>query len=142
MATSDLLKSVTPYLRRMLEDERVHAQLSDAGGALSRAYRRARRLPAAEAAEDKKLYDHLRHAVGSLRGAADVVRRKPAPKPKRRGRRLVLVTAAAAGAALLLSERARAKARTMVPGSGAQEPAPPQQPAGAEQREAAPGRVH
>jgi hypothetical protein len=142
MATTDVLKSATPYLGRLLEDERVHEQLSDAAGALSRAYRRARRLPAAEAAEDKKLYDHLRHAVGSLRGAANVIRRKPAPKPKRRGRRLLVVAGVGACAALLVSERARAKARTLVPSTPAQDPPPQHEPVGAEQREAALRPIH
>ena len=59
-------KKAAPYVRRTLEDERVHRHLSDAAAGLSKAYRRAARQPGAKAVEDKKLYDHVRGALGSI----------------------------------------------------------------------------
>ena len=104
--TADLPRSAAPYVRRLLEDEHVHDQLSDAATRLRKAYRRAeRKKKGAKAAEDKKLYAHVRGAAGSLRGAALALQRKPPPKPKRRGRKVVLV-AALAGGVVLLAKRA------------------------------------
>jgi hypothetical protein len=61
----------------------------------------------------------------SIRGAANALRRKPAPKPKRRGRKLMLAAALGIGAALLAGKRARAKARTIAPDRSGQ-PGPQQ----------------
>jgi hypothetical protein len=96
------LSSAAPYLRRLVEDERVHDQLADAAARLNKAYRRAaRKKKGAQAAEDKKLYAHVRGAAASLRGAAMALQRKPPPKPKRRGRKLLLAGGLALGAGLL-----------------------------------------
>jgi hypothetical protein len=106
--TADLTRGAAPYVRRLLEDERVHDQLSDAATRLRKAYRRAeRKKKGAKAAEDKKLYAHVRGAAGSLRGAALALQRKPPPKPKRRGRKVVRV-ATLAGGVVLLAKRASA----------------------------------
>ena len=100
--TAKLTRDAGPYVRRLLEDERVHDQLSDAAARLRKAYRRAeRKKKGAKAAEDKKLYAHVRRAAASLRGAAMALQRKPPPKPKRRGRKVVLVGTLAGGAVLL-----------------------------------------
>jgi chemotaxis response regulator CheB len=97
-----LKRDAGPYLRRLLEDEHVHEQLSEAATRLRKAYERAeRKKKGAKAAEDKKLYAHVRGAASSLRGAALSLQRKPPPKPKRRGRKLVLIGALAGGAVLL-----------------------------------------
>jgi predicted RNA-binding Zn ribbon-like protein len=89
------------YLRRLIEDEQVQNQLADAAAKLRKAYERAERTKkGAKAAEDKKLYAHVREAAGSLRGAV-IALRKPPPKPKRRGRTVAIVGVALVGAGLV-----------------------------------------
>ncbi len=106
MAKTDQLKSTAvPYLRRLAEDEQVHDQLSDAATRLRKAYRRGKRKKGAKAAEDKKLYAHVRASVASLRRAVRALQRKPEPKPKRRGRKVLAVGALGAGA--LMARRRR-----------------------------------
>ena len=84
-------KRAAPYVRRTLEDERVHRHLSDAAAALRKAYSRAARQPGAKAVEDKKLYGHVGGAVASLRAALGIVRQpEPAP-PKRLKRKAVTI---------------------------------------------------
>jgi uncharacterized membrane protein YccC len=91
-------KKAAPYVRRALEDERVHRHLSDAAAGLSKAYRRAARQPGAKAVEDKKLYDHVRGALASLRAALGIVS-EPEPEPPKRRKRKVMTVAVLAGAA-------------------------------------------
>jgi hypothetical protein len=82
----------TAVIERLIEDDYLHEQLAVGSQRLRAAYRRGRALPRREAVQDKKLYDHVREAVGSL---GEVVRRalgKPKPEPpKRRGRRLAVL---------------------------------------------------
>jgi len=80
-----------PYVRRTLEDKRVHRHVADAATSVHKAYRRVSRRGGAEALEDKKLYDHVRGAAGSLRAALGLVS-EPEPKPKGRKRRIATVT--------------------------------------------------
>jgi hypothetical protein len=80
-----------PYIRRTLEDERVHRHLSDAAAGLSKAYRRAARQPGAKAVEDKKLYDHVRGALASIRAALGIVSEPEPEPPKRRVRKAMTV---------------------------------------------------
>ena len=89
-------KKAAPYVRRTLEDERVHRHLSDATAALSKAYRRAARQPGAKAVEDKKLYDHVRGALGSLRAALGIVS-EPEPEPPKRLKRKAFTVAVLLG---------------------------------------------
>lgn len=84
-------QTAAPYVRRTLQDKRVHNHVADAAASVHKAYRRASRRGGAEALEDKKLYDHLRGAVGSLRAALGLVS-EPEPKPKGRKRRIATVT--------------------------------------------------
>ncbi|MGZ4278730.1 MAG: hypothetical protein ACXVVU_18920 [Solirubrobacteraceae bacterium] len=80
-----------PYVRRTLQDERVHRHVSDAAEGLRKAYQRAARQPGAKAVEDKKLYAHVRGAAASLSAALGIVRQaEPAP-PKRRKRKAMTV---------------------------------------------------
>jgi hypothetical protein len=92
-------KKAAPYVRRTLEDERVHRHLSNAAAGLSKAYRRAARQPGANAVEDKKLYEHLRGAASSIRAALGIVSEPEPEPPKRRKRKAmtVLVLAGTAG---------------------------------------------
>jgi hypothetical protein len=89
-------KKAAPYVRRTLEDERVHRHLSDATAALSKAYRRAAGQPGAKAVEDKKLYDHVRGALGSLRAALGIVS-EPEPEPPKRLKRKAFTVAVLLG---------------------------------------------
>jgi hypothetical protein len=99
--TAQLTRDAGPYVRRLLEDEYVHDQLSDAAARLRKAYDRAeRKKKGAKAAEDKKVYAHVRGAASSLRGAALALQRKP-PKPKRRGRQVLVVGSLVGGVVLL-----------------------------------------
>ena len=91
-------RKAAPYVRRTLEDERVHRHLSDAATALSEAYRRAARQPGAKAVEDKKLYDYVRGALGSMRAALGIVS-EPEPEPPKRRKRKVMTVAVLVGAA-------------------------------------------
>jgi hypothetical protein len=100
--TAKLARDAGPYVRRLLEDERVHDELSDAVAQLRKAYDRAeRKKKGAKAAEDKKLYDHLRGAAGSLRGAALSLQRRPPPQPKHRARKILVVGTLVGGVVLL-----------------------------------------
>jgi hypothetical protein len=115
MAKNDRRKTAARYARRLLGDEYVHGQVSNAMSRLRRVYGRARRLPRSKAAEDKKLYSNLREAAASLRKAANAVRREP--KPKRRGLRLFLVVALGGAAGLLARERRRERLGELLSGA-------------------------
>ena len=90
------VKAARPYVDRLINDSRVHRQLSAAGGHLQQVYYRARRRKA-KAAEDKKVYAHIRESVVALRKAGERV-----AEPPRRGGGKVLVLALVAGAAAVL----------------------------------------
>ena len=96
--TDRLKTNAAPVLRRLVEDEYVHEQITEAAARLHKAYRRADRKNGAKAAEDKKLYAHVRAAAGSLRRAALAL--QPKPPPKRRGRKLMALGVVAGGAVL------------------------------------------
>lgn len=99
-------KTPALYLRRLLEDERIHAHVADASARLRKAYARAARQPKGKAAEDQQIYDHVREAAASLRAAGRILQREPQQKkPKRRGPKLVLL-AGLAVAGVLLAKRA------------------------------------
>lgn len=91
-------KKAAPYVRRTLEDKRVHRHLSDAAAGLSKAYRRAARQPGAKAIGDKQLYDYVRGALASLRAALGIVG-EPEPEPPKRRKRKVMTVAILVGAA-------------------------------------------
>jgi hypothetical protein len=97
-------KKAAPYVRRTLEDERVHRHLSDAAAGLSKAYRRAARQPGAKAVEDKKLYDHVRGALASIRAALGIVS-EPEPEPPKRLKRKALTVAVLAGTAGFVAKK-------------------------------------
>jgi hypothetical protein len=101
-------KKAAPYVRRTLEDERVHRHLSDAAAGLSKAYRRAARQPGAKAVEDKKLYDHVRGALGSIRAALGIVG-EPEPEPPKRRKRKALTVAVLVGTAGLVAKKAASR---------------------------------
>ncbi|HET8672132.1 MAG TPA: hypothetical protein VFL87_00735 [Thermoleophilaceae bacterium] len=89
-------KSAAPYVQRLLEDEYVHDQLMNAAERLRDAYGRVSSKKA-KAADDKRFYNQVREAAGSLRNAANAIQRKP--PPRRRGRKVLIVTGVAGAAA-------------------------------------------
>jgi hypothetical protein len=101
-------RKAAPYVRRTLEDERVHRHLSDAVAGLSKAYRRAARQPGAKAVEDKKLYDHVRGSLASLRAALGIVG-EPEPEPPKRRKRKVMTVAILLGGAGFAAKKVAAR---------------------------------
>jgi hypothetical protein len=97
-------KKAAPYVRRTLQDERVHKHLSDAAEGLRKAYSRAARQPGAKAVEDKKLYAHVRGALASLRAALGIVR-EPEPEPPKRLKRKAFTVAVLVGTAGFAAKR-------------------------------------
>ena len=117
------LKSAGPYVRRLLNDDRVHDELVEAGGHLRQVYGRVSRREA-KAVEDKSLYTHLRKGLVALRNAG----RGVAEPPRHRGRNaLALVLVVGGAAAVLASIGVREKLTGAISGSEAPrpEPAPP-----------------
>jgi hypothetical protein len=97
-------KKAAPYLRRTLEDERVHEHIANAAAALRKAYARASRRGGATV-EDKKFYDQIRESARSMRAAVLAIG-KPPPEPKRRGRKLLIVVVLAAAGVVIAKKRA------------------------------------
>jgi hypothetical protein len=95
MAKTKTATSPLPYLQRLLEDQYVQEQISDAAVAARNAYSRAARKRA-QATEDKKLYTSLRHAATSVRNAAVALRRAPEPPPKHHVRNFLIIAVAIA----------------------------------------------
>lgn len=124
-------QKAAPYVRRTLQDKRVHDHVADAAASVHKAYRRASRRGGAEALEDKKLYDHVRGATGSLRAALGIVN-PPEPKPKGRKRRTAFVLVIVGVVGLVAKRKLRSS------GDGprdysAERPAAPVEPAPAAQ---------
>jgi len=126
-------KKAAPYVRRTLQDERVHRHLSEAAAALAKAYRRAARQPGAKAVEDKKIYANVRGAAASIRAALGIVSEPEPEPPKRRKRKamtlLVLVGTIGFAAKKVAARRGGDEARDY---SGAR-PSGPVEPARAAQ---------
>lgn len=81
----------TAVVERVMEDDHLREQLSDGAASLRAAYQRARAVRAEKAVQDKKLYDHVRGAAGSLSEAARRIANRPEPEPQRRWRRLPVI---------------------------------------------------
>jgi hypothetical protein len=119
MAAADAAGRAVPYLERLLENEYVQDQLSEAFGSLRSAYGRASGRKPAEVAEDKKLRRQVRDAVASLREAAGALKTgREKPKKRRRGR-VVLLVGVSAAAALATSESLRGRIRAALGSGGA-----------------------
>lgn len=91
-------------VNRLLSDEEVQTQLRTASLRLREAWGRASRRPASKAVEDKKIYDKVRDAAGSLMHAGRLMRKQPEP-PKHTGRKIVVGAAVAGGAALAAKKK-------------------------------------
>jgi hypothetical protein len=119
-------RKAAPYVRRALEDERVHRHISDAAEGLRKAYLRLARQPGAKAVEDKKFYDHVRGAAASIRAALGIVR-EPEP-PKRRGRKLMTILVLA-GSAGLVAKKVKSRRGDGARDYSAERPDEPVEPA-------------
>ena len=107
-------------IRRLLDDDYIHEQISEAGAGVRDAYRRARRLPPAKAVQDKTVYDRLRQAAGGVTEATRRALGKPEPKPKRgRGGLAVLVLAATGAVVYWATKRQQQSSATPAAGAGA-----------------------
>lgn len=100
------------YLKRLIEDEQLRANLLSAYAAARSAYDRVGNgKPAGKALlEDRKLQRELAEAVSALREATYSIR-QPAPKHRRKGGfgRTLLLLIVGAALALALSEDLRSK---------------------------------
>jgi uncharacterized protein (UPF0147 family) len=96
-----------PYVKRLIEDEELRANIREAFEAARDAYSRIAngKGPAKALMEDKKVQKDLRKAAESMREASEQLR----GKKRRRSRlgRLLLIALIGAGLALLLSEELR-----------------------------------
>ena len=96
-----------PYVQRLIEDEELRANLSDAYGAARHAYDRVTKngKPAQRLMDDKKVQKDLRNAADSLREASEQLR----GKRRRKGRfgRLLFLGVVGVGVTLAVSETAR-----------------------------------
>jgi hypothetical protein len=112
------LKAAGPVVDRVLSDKRVQDQLVEAGDHLQQVYRLVSRRKA-KAAEDKRVYDHVRRGVVALRKAGET-----ATEPRRPpiGKVLVLALVAGAGAAALANRNVRDR---LVGGASAPEASAP-----------------
>jgi hypothetical protein len=96
-----------PYVQRLIEDQELRKNLSDAYGAARHAYQRITKngKPAQRLMDDKKVQRDLRNAADSLREASDQLRGKR--RKKGRFGKLLLLGVVGAGVTLALSENAR-----------------------------------
>jgi hypothetical protein len=114
----------TAMIERLLEDDYLHEQIAMASARLRAAYQRARALRAQEAAQDKKLYDHVRGAAGSLTEAARRALGKPEPEPPKRWRRLPVLIVGICVLALVRSMHRAQQADSQSSSGEAEPPAP------------------
>jgi hypothetical protein len=105
MSAPDQLSRFAPYIGRLLEDEYIQEEISQAITSLRRGSRRARGRSASEAIKDRRLRAQLRDAASSLTQASRALN---APPPKRhRFRRALLLTAALTAVVLAWQQRAK-----------------------------------
>jgi hypothetical protein len=102
-----------PYIRRLIEDAKLRANMQQAFESSRRAYVRLSngKAPRKALLEDKKLQHELRQAIESLRDASIALSEAPkrqARKKRRFGRRVMIVVLAGA-LALAGSEKLRSK---------------------------------
>ncbi len=99
MANTSRAKSALPYLRQLLEDDYVQAELRSAAEGLRVIYERTRK-ERAKATEDKRVYANLQRAATSIRNAAGALKHPEPPPKKRRARKIAILAIAGGGCAL------------------------------------------
>jgi hypothetical protein len=104
MTATDRLSRITPYVARLLEDEYVQEQFSEALTGLRRSSRRAKGRSASEALGDRRLRAQLRDAAGSMTEAVRALKQPP-PAERHLLRRGLVLTMAAGAAALAWQRR-------------------------------------
>jgi hypothetical protein len=113
MAVTQRVKAAAPVVDRLLKDRQVQDQLVDAGDHLQQVYRRVSRRKA-KAAEDKKVYAHVRKGVVALRKAGTTAtqrRRRPW------GKWLVLAVVAGGAVVVFANQGARTKVMNAIGGT-------------------------
>jgi hypothetical protein len=100
-----------PYVRRVMEDEDLRTNITDAYDSARKAYARLSngKSPTKQIFDDKKLQKEIRNAATSFKDASVALRESP--KKKRSGGlgKLLLVGVVGAGVALAVSEGLRKK---------------------------------
>jgi hypothetical protein len=102
--------SSNPYVQRIIEDDELRQNLTQAFDSARKAYTRMSngKSPVKAVTEDKKVQRELKDAASSLKEAADSLRGGRKRKRGRKGR-LLFVAIIGAGLALALSEGLRKK---------------------------------
>ena len=111
MPNTSQAKSALPYVRQLLEDEYVQAELRSAAEGLRTVYDRTRKK-GAKATEDKRVYGNLRRAATSIRNAATALQ-QPKPQPKRRRVGKVVTIAFAVGGCVALTMKLQKRSATV-----------------------------
>src|SRR5689334_16555759 len=114
MALTDAAKAGGTYASRLVESDYARESLSDALDSLRAAQKRAAGKKAAKIADDKKLYNQVRDAAGSLRDASRAVVKGKEPPKRSTGKRLVLLVLIAGVAAIAMNEGLRAQVLALV----------------------------
>jgi hypothetical protein len=100
-----------PYVRRVMEDEDLRQNVTDAYDSARKAYVRLSngKSPTKQIFDDKKLQKEIKNAAESIKDASVALRE--APKKKRSGGfgKVLLIGVASAGVALAVSESLRKK---------------------------------
>jgi hypothetical protein len=100
-----------PYVRRVMEDEDLRQNITDAYDSARKAYVRLSngKSPTKQIFDDKKLQKEIKNAAESIKDASVALRE--APKKKRSGGfgKVLLIGVASAGVALAVSESLRKK---------------------------------
>jgi hypothetical protein len=101
MAASEQISRLTPYARRLLDDDSLQDEFDRLFTNLRDGSQRARRKGAAEAATDRKLRNQFAAALSAAGHIAQALN-QPQPKPAKRHRvRTLTLTVAVAGAAFV-----------------------------------------
>jgi hypothetical protein len=100
-----------PYVRRVMEDEDLRQNITDAYDSARKAYVRLSngKSPTKQIFDDKKLQKEIKNAAESIKDASVALRE--APKKRRSGGfgKVLLIGVASAGVALAVSESLRKK---------------------------------
>jgi hypothetical protein len=97
MAVSEQISQLTPYVRRLLQDDDLQKQIATGFTNLRDGTQRARSKGPKKAAGDRRVRHRLTAAATA---GTQIVRalREPEPPPRHRGRRILTLTIVAAGA--------------------------------------------
>jgi hypothetical protein len=101
MAATDYAEKAGVYAQRLIDNEYVQQNLSQAADSLQAAYRRASKRRV-EPTRDEKLRRQVRQAAASLSEAASAMKSGRTKPKRRRGRRVLIVVALGAGAAVAI----------------------------------------